>query len=88
MEELKPCPFCGGEAIIILDLYVQCKICGAKGQAYFRRYEAIRKWNTRVEPKICVEKYIDTAKFLQCKHWKERETGCKDCTNLFDNDTD
>ena len=44
MTELKPCPFCGGEAEIVnhtthtipigLSAYVQCKKCKASGKSF------------------------------------------------------
>ncbi len=60
MSELKPCPFCGGEAEITetsmfrnQDCYVQCKGCGACTKFRFGdecRKQAINDWNTRYEP--------------------------------------
>ena len=59
MEELKPCPFCGGEAVI-REWYirgtanrkhyrVECKNCGARCTAweYNRINKAIAAWNRR-----------------------------------------
>lgn len=54
MAELKPCPFCGGEAgMVCLStacdhvktlskvFTIQCKKCGARGQGAFRIYAEI-----------------------------------------------
>ena len=62
-EELKSCPFCGGEAkeqwypdtchpeAYILYGY-QCKVCGSSSFPYFRtKEEAIKAWNIRPEPR-------------------------------------
>ena len=61
MEELKPCPFCGGKAEISsgqfdgkATSYVMCQKCGAKGEFFFvsPKYasddRAIKAWNIRV----------------------------------------
>jgi Lar family restriction alleviation protein len=55
MEELKPCPFCGGEARAYLGSYavgwVQCLECRVITQTYNTKGEAIEMWNTRVKSK-------------------------------------
>ena len=56
-EELKPCPFCGGEAVIcetngLHGAYVFCKTCYSSTDGYqginTRRKKAIEAWNRRV----------------------------------------
>jgi Lar family restriction alleviation protein len=63
MNELKPCPFCGGEAeindVVVPNLkilletkkeinyYCSCTQCGCEGGWFVAKYDAITHWNTR-----------------------------------------
>lgn len=51
MSELKPCPFCGGEAEIMGYRYdckwIICKKCMAETAAYETSEQAIAAWNRR-----------------------------------------
>lgn len=57
-EELKPCPFCGGEAKILSikeecegEFYwIACKECGALIPVYYLEKNAVDAWNRRTEP--------------------------------------
>lgn len=60
-EELRPCPYCGGEGIVgcsytdifdrYCDWFVECGQCGATNinpnRGYDSREEAVKAWNTR-----------------------------------------
>lgn len=57
-EELKPCPFCGGLAIRLLDVddytsesynAIKCKICGARTKYFDELYTALEAWNRRAD---------------------------------------
>lgn len=57
MEELKPCPFCGGKAYgytvqtkEIFTEYIHCERCNACSDVYETKQQAIEAWNTRHEP--------------------------------------
>lgn len=50
MNELLPCPFCGGNATLWSDgymEYVECDVCGAKSKSCYDPQLAVRKWSTR-----------------------------------------
>lgn len=53
MSELKPCPFCGGKAIVDMDEYccwdwhAWCFNCNCDVGHYATEEEAIEAWNTR-----------------------------------------
>lgn len=65
-ESLFLCPFCGGDARdrrkvkgLYLDVYIQCRICKAKGGAARGELKtpyndllavAVKKWNRRTKP--------------------------------------
>lgn len=52
-NELKRCPFCGGEADVDVGnfggMICYCKTCFAQGKQCETEAEAIRAWNTRTK---------------------------------------
>lgn len=48
--ELKPCPFCGGEAVIDGEMYywVRCKHCKVETRGVNNKVIARNIWNNRV----------------------------------------
>ena len=56
-NELKPCPFCGEEAMIITAesmhdgrlFGIMCSVCHSRGDVYDTEAEAVEAWNSRAE---------------------------------------
>lgn len=57
-DNLKPCPFCGGQAVVQEMCYsmlqsehfVKCVNCGAESSRYYdSTHSAIKAWNRRVD---------------------------------------
>jgi len=50
-DELKPCPFCGGEVLMTYDEYgnpyATCRACDARADDGDTRDQAIAAWNRR-----------------------------------------
>lgn len=74
MTELKPCPFCGGEAVFYKDLdpfvnqeyaFVKCSVCGVSTPSYAMSGASVKDvakhWNRRPEITII----LDTATIAQ-----------------------
>ena len=64
MEELKPCPFCGGEAQMLHavgEWWAICKFCKATTEAHTNKGFAIVAWNARTERTCkCVAEYANS----------------------------
>lgn len=62
MSELKPCPFCDGEAKLEIyeseiPLYnVVCKICRAASAIFVEKEKAIKAWNRRAKDEHKIKK--------------------------------
>lgn len=49
--ELKPCPFCGGEAVERGHnvVWIRCRECGAETKAWCSSEQAKEAWNRRAD---------------------------------------
>ncbi len=60
-DQLKPCPFCGGEAYLgeswDKTKNIQCTVCGCSTVHFKNKLDAVECWNQRVLPeeKDCTE---------------------------------
>lgn len=63
-NKLKPCPFCGGEAVVLKKygaMYVKCQKCFAKSGpvydniGYSATEHAVELWNNRVNCPECIK---------------------------------
>jgi Lar family restriction alleviation protein len=84
MIELKPCPFCGGEAskrLFYKGKYrVHCNVCDAhSGDVCDTEAEAAESWNTRAEKTCHVEYHTDG--------WGATTRHCGNCGADLDCDT-
>ena len=66
-QKLKPCPFCGGEAVILAGfeehIWIFCEECKAEISAHTTEAEAIEAWNKRAEQPAIVG--IDGQKLIE-----------------------
>lgn len=82
--DLKPCPFCGGEAEVLVfgGVYmVQCETCGIATDTDRIKEDVIKKWNTRTNtiPVGSGENYTIKTRPDVCRKW----TTPTDCLGSF-----
>ena len=79
MAELKPCPFCGGEANVkhhsnnFIDWWeVECSNCHvSQNERYEYEFEAVAAWNTR-KPMEAVVAELEKAESRELFDYKDR----------------
>ena len=88
MSELKPCPFCGGEAELhgFHDLYwvVECVRCYASANDCDTEQDAIEAWNTRVERTCRVTRA--SRKYVLSDGTELFDDGCSECNGYLQAD--
>lgn len=95
MTELKPCPFCGGEAQaelcgkgIFAHWVVICDKCGANIQDNNTEYEATEAWNKRTPENTCTIQELSaleqTLSMVNTYEWGE----CSDCGYITPTDSE
>ena len=80
MSELKPCPFCGGEAIVVkterCGRYIECWDCGGRTEEFETDYagsahdKAISAWNRRAQHMPTVDT-VEVVRCRDCVHFGE-----------------
>ena len=70
IDKLKPCPFCGGKAILSADKHyniysVWCDECCAGTSNYGEEKEAIDAWNSRVQPTFTPDELDAIARYMR-----------------------
>ena len=83
MDELKPCPFCGGEASTRLfykgKYRVHCNACDAhSGDVCDTEADAIDAWNTRAE-RTCTQIDVTDTR----KPYTTHMTECSECGGVL-----
>ena len=68
-EKLKPCPFCGGEAVMSVTqegrYVIECDYCHVKSYALKEKAVACMMWNSRKIPDdLIAERWEEAEKFL------------------------
>lgn len=76
MTKLKPCPFCGGEAIVVktesCGRYIGCWDCGGRTEEFETDYagsahdKAISAWNRRAD-------VVPVVRCVECIWWQDRQ---------------
>ena len=78
--ELKPCPFCGGKALMevnAMESLIICDTCECQMQYNGSESAHIAMWNTRADGWVSVEERIEVRKFAEEMEKKLRENDHK-----------
>ena len=70
-DEVKPCPFCGGEAFfserVEYGVKVVCKNCWNESKFYHDKIDAIIAWNSRIEPTFTPDELDAIRRMFECR---------------------
>ena len=83
-DKLKPCPFCGGEAIIdgcdeTLWIVI-CKECNASIGYKETKEEAIEAWNRRIEPTFTPDELDAIRRMFECRYPRPQQLSAFETT--------
>lgn len=71
MTELKPCPFCGGEAEDVLEWFDECGECRIECTQCGASVDTVDAWNTR---------HVETCRYVG----DDVSGGCSECRGWLD----
>lgn len=82
-DKLKPCPFCGGKAILsgshtVADetfelRFVFCESCCTETRLYSTKQKAIDAWNRRAEPTFTLDELDAIRRMFRDRYPRARE---------------
>lgn len=82
-DELKPCPFCGGEAEFISGVgffCVSCSFCCGETNLYNTGQEAIDAWNRRIEPTFTPDELDAIRRIFECRYPRPQQLSAFETT--------
>lgn len=84
-DELKPCPFCGGEAEFEYywwqeTVVIKCPKCGASSEPQFYENEAIEAWNKRAQPEFTPDELDAIRRMFECRYPRPQQLSAFETT--------
>ena len=83
-DELKPCPFCGGKAILDEtnenEVFVGCYDCYAHTGLYCYKQDAIDVWNKRAQPEFTLDELDAIRRMFECRYPRPQQLSAFETT--------